>query len=120
MPHMPLVNEVLPGFETPPQWTGLLGPGGLPPAIVKRLFTDVVRHHLARRPRQGAGSRLRAHGQRGAGGIRRADPATAGTGCADREDRGNTEARLSASAQSLRPNSAARGGYISTLYKIAG
>ena len=43
MPDVPLVNEIIPGFETPPQWTGLLGPGGLPPAIVKRLFSDTVR-----------------------------------------------------------------------------
>ncbi|MCC6473531.1 MAG: tripartite tricarboxylate transporter substrate binding protein [Burkholderiales bacterium] len=42
MPEVPLINEVLPGFEPPPQWTGLLGPGALPPAIVKRLFADVV------------------------------------------------------------------------------
>ncbi len=43
MPDVPLVNEVVPGFETPPAWTGLLGPGGLPPAITRRLFTEVVR-----------------------------------------------------------------------------
>ena len=43
MPDVPLVNEVLPNFETPPQWTGLLGPGNLPPAITKRLFADMVR-----------------------------------------------------------------------------
>ena len=47
MPDVPLVREVLPGFETPPQWTGLLGPGGLPPAIVTRLFTEVVRGILS-------------------------------------------------------------------------
>jgi tripartite-type tricarboxylate transporter receptor subunit TctC len=43
MPEVPLVAEVIPGFDTPPQWTGLLGPGGLPPAIVARIFTDVIR-----------------------------------------------------------------------------
>jgi tripartite-type tricarboxylate transporter receptor subunit TctC len=43
LPDVPLINEVLPNFETPPQWTGLLGPGNLPPAIVRRLFTETVR-----------------------------------------------------------------------------
>ena len=43
MPEVPLVNEILPAFETPPAWTGLLGPGGMPPAIVKRLFSEIVR-----------------------------------------------------------------------------
>lgn len=43
MPDVPLAQEVLPGFESPPGWTGLLGPGGLPPAIVKRIFDETVR-----------------------------------------------------------------------------
>jgi tripartite-type tricarboxylate transporter receptor subunit TctC len=43
MPDVPLVNEIIPGFERPPSWTGLLGPGSMPPAIVKRIFTETVR-----------------------------------------------------------------------------
>lgn len=43
MPEVPLVHEVLPAFERPPGWTGLLGPGGMPPAVVKRIFAETVR-----------------------------------------------------------------------------
>jgi tripartite-type tricarboxylate transporter receptor subunit TctC len=37
------VREVLPGFESPPLWSGYLGPAGLPQAIVRRLNTEIVR-----------------------------------------------------------------------------
>jgi tripartite-type tricarboxylate transporter receptor subunit TctC len=41
LPEVPTVAEGIPGFEVPPSWTGLLGPGGLSPALLARLSGDV-------------------------------------------------------------------------------
>ncbi len=41
-PQLPAVTEGLPGFTPPPNWYGLAGPGGLPPAIVDRLNREAV------------------------------------------------------------------------------
>jgi tripartite-type tricarboxylate transporter receptor subunit TctC len=41
-PDLPLVAETLPGFQTI-TWYALIGPRGLPPAIVKRLNAEVVK-----------------------------------------------------------------------------
>ena len=42
-PEVPTVPEVLPNFESPPQWTALIGPAGLPSAIVRRVFDATVK-----------------------------------------------------------------------------
>jgi tripartite-type tricarboxylate transporter receptor subunit TctC len=42
-PDVPTIPEVIPGFESPPQWTGLIGPAGLPPAITRRIFDATVK-----------------------------------------------------------------------------
>lgn len=41
-PQLPAVTEGLPGFSPPPNWYGLAGPAGLPPAIVERLNREAV------------------------------------------------------------------------------
>lgn len=40
LPDVPTVGEIIPGFEVPPSWTGLLGPGGLSPAVLARISGD--------------------------------------------------------------------------------
>ncbi len=42
MPGLPTVAETLPGFEMM-SWFGLLGPAGLPPAIVSRMNTETAK-----------------------------------------------------------------------------
>ena len=39
--EIPAVGELLPGFEAAPSWTALFGPAKLPPAILRRLNTDI-------------------------------------------------------------------------------
>ena len=34
---VPVVGDILPGFQSPPLWGGYFGPAGLPPAIISRL-----------------------------------------------------------------------------------
>jgi tripartite-type tricarboxylate transporter receptor subunit TctC len=42
MPDLPTIDESgLPGFEVA-NWSGLLGPAGLPPPIVKKLRDEIV------------------------------------------------------------------------------
>lgn len=43
LPDVPLMQEVVPGFEPAPAWTGLYGPIKLPPAISRRLHADTNR-----------------------------------------------------------------------------
>ena len=40
LPDVPLVSEVVPGFEPMPSWTGIYGPAGLPGAVLRRLHAD--------------------------------------------------------------------------------
>jgi len=43
MPEVPTIAEALPGFDSPPRWTGLFVPAGVPAPIVRRLHADFVR-----------------------------------------------------------------------------
>ncbi|MFM9968199.1 MAG: Bug family tripartite tricarboxylate transporter substrate binding protein [Burkholderiales bacterium] len=43
LPEVPTVTEVIPAFEVPPSWTGLLGPAGLPSALLSRIAADAIR-----------------------------------------------------------------------------
>ena len=43
LPNVPTVGEVVPQFEKPASWFGLLGPGGLPPAITQRIYQEAAR-----------------------------------------------------------------------------
>ena len=43
LPNVPALAELAPGFEAPPSWTGLFGPGNLPPAVLNRLGGDIVK-----------------------------------------------------------------------------
>jgi len=42
LPDLPAVAEVLPGFEVV-GWYGVIGPGGLPAPVVKRLHDEFVK-----------------------------------------------------------------------------
>jgi tripartite-type tricarboxylate transporter receptor subunit TctC len=41
-PQVPAISEVMPGYKIPPTWYLMEGPAGLPPAIVKRLATELA------------------------------------------------------------------------------
>ena len=43
LPDVPLVADILPGYEVPPGWVGIVGPARLPPALVKRLAEAFIR-----------------------------------------------------------------------------
>jgi len=43
LPETPLMQEVVPGFEPAPAWTGVYGPARLPPAVLRRLHDDINR-----------------------------------------------------------------------------
>ncbi|MSQ53203.1 MAG: tripartite tricarboxylate transporter substrate binding protein [Betaproteobacteria bacterium] len=43
LPDVPLMHELIPGFEPAPAWTGVYGPARLPQAVVRRLHTDINR-----------------------------------------------------------------------------
>ncbi len=43
LPDVPTVGEIVPGFETPPAWTGLFGPAGMPVPLTTRVHAEVVR-----------------------------------------------------------------------------
>ena len=43
LPDVPTVGEIVPGFETPPSWTGLFGPAGLPQPLLRRIHAAVLR-----------------------------------------------------------------------------
>ncbi len=42
LPNVPAVSEVLPGFEPVRAWLGILGPAGLPPALVEQLYKEAA------------------------------------------------------------------------------
>ena len=43
LPDVPLMQEVVPGFDPAPAWTGIYGPARLPPAVQRRLHDDINR-----------------------------------------------------------------------------
>lgn len=43
LPNLPTVGETVPGFALPLGWHGILGPAGLPRAIVTQLHAEVVK-----------------------------------------------------------------------------
>jgi tripartite-type tricarboxylate transporter receptor subunit TctC len=43
IPNVPLVADVLPGYEVPPGWIGILGPARMPAPVVKRLGDALVK-----------------------------------------------------------------------------
>jgi len=43
LPDVPMMQEVVPGFEPAPAWTGVYGPARLPPAVLRRLHDDINR-----------------------------------------------------------------------------
>ena len=42
-PDVPSIREIIPGFESPPLWSGFFGPAGLPQPIVQRLHDEIVK-----------------------------------------------------------------------------
>jgi tripartite-type tricarboxylate transporter receptor subunit TctC len=42
-PDVPAIAELVPGFEAMPGWTGIFAPTGLPPAILKRISSDLLK-----------------------------------------------------------------------------
>ncbi len=42
LPDVPLMHELVPGFEPAPAWTGLYGPQKISPPITRRLHAEVV------------------------------------------------------------------------------
>lgn len=43
LPDVPVVGEVVPGFDAPASWTGLFGPANLPQPVLRRLHADTVK-----------------------------------------------------------------------------
>lgn len=43
LPELPYTKEIVPGFSSPPYWTGLIGPANLPAPVLSRLHTESVR-----------------------------------------------------------------------------
>ena len=43
LPDVPMMQEVVPGFEPAPAWTGIYGPARLPPAVLRKLHDDINR-----------------------------------------------------------------------------
>ena len=41
MPDVPLVSEVIKGYDRPPSWVAYVGPAGLPQPIVRRLYEEI-------------------------------------------------------------------------------
>jgi tripartite-type tricarboxylate transporter receptor subunit TctC len=42
-PDLPLLTDILPGYEVPPGWIGILGPPRLPSAINQRLSEALIK-----------------------------------------------------------------------------
>lgn len=42
-PEVPLVADVLPGYEVPPGWIGIMGPARMPSAVVKRIADAIIK-----------------------------------------------------------------------------
>jgi tripartite-type tricarboxylate transporter receptor subunit TctC len=47
LPDVPAFGEVMPKFQQPPNWTAIFGPAGLPPPVLSRLNSAIVKsmHH---------------------------------------------------------------------------
>jgi len=47
MPDVPALNEAVPAYQAPANWTGIFGPANLPAPILKRWHEAVVKslHH---------------------------------------------------------------------------
>jgi len=43
LPDVPTISEVVPGFETPPSWTGLFGPAAMPQPLLRQVHALVVK-----------------------------------------------------------------------------
>jgi tripartite-type tricarboxylate transporter receptor subunit TctC len=43
LPDVPTIAEVVPGFETPPSWTGLFGPANMPAPVLSQVFNLAVK-----------------------------------------------------------------------------
>lgn len=43
LPDLPTIREIVPGFSSPPYWTGVVGPVKLPPPVLQRLNTEMNR-----------------------------------------------------------------------------
>ena len=43
IPDIPALPEVVPGFEPPPSWVGLLGPANLPAPVLNRISADTIK-----------------------------------------------------------------------------
>ena len=43
LPDVPLMHELIPGFEPAPAWTGVYGPARMPQTVVRRLHSDINR-----------------------------------------------------------------------------
>ncbi len=41
MPDVPIVSEVIKGYDRPPSWIGYIGPANLPQPIVRRLYDEI-------------------------------------------------------------------------------
>ena len=43
LPDVPIMSEVVPGFEEPPSWNAIFAPGKMQPAVLKRLHADLIK-----------------------------------------------------------------------------
>jgi tripartite-type tricarboxylate transporter receptor subunit TctC len=43
LPDVPTMSEVIPGFETPPSWTGMFGPANLPQPLLRQVHSLLVK-----------------------------------------------------------------------------
>jgi tripartite-type tricarboxylate transporter receptor subunit TctC len=43
IPDVPLISEVVQGFQSPPYWVGMFGPAGMPQPVLRRLNSELVK-----------------------------------------------------------------------------
>jgi tripartite-type tricarboxylate transporter receptor subunit TctC len=43
LPDVPTMSEVIPGFETPPSWTGMFGPANMPQPLLRQVHSLLVK-----------------------------------------------------------------------------
>lgn len=43
LPDVPSIAEVVPGFEPPPSWVGILGPAKMPAPLLARISADIIK-----------------------------------------------------------------------------
>ncbi len=43
LPDVPTISQVVPGFQTPPAWTGLFGPASMPQTLLRQVHALVVK-----------------------------------------------------------------------------